>query len=419
MDLNEHISKIVEGIVDDITSNVMLKIDNLIFSAIENRLVSFNFETHIQNAASAAFEKKVSEYNIDQKKLENKILAKINSTIDEAKTLTEGMVTNTVHTRISESNIQQLIAISTKEYLADQVNNFVFPPDSIDPTAIQLKNLEISGNNVSGGIIKNFSSTGIDDRSTQIAITVLDEAVVIENNLITKDLSVEGNTYINGSLVVTGKVPEDSEFFISLSDSTAERTLQKLDRTIFNGFSDTVFNKIKNEGIDLNKITLNGKEVFKDGQLSSTLTESNLQKVGMLKELQVAGESFLAQTFYVTNKRIGINTIEPSAVLSVWDDEVEINLSKKQTDTGIIGTPRSQKLILSSNGKNNIVLDPDGSVNINELNLGSMKFTVSDKPPNFPSTRCHVVWNSNPNHGGPLGWICLGGSNWANFGIIE
>lgn len=419
MDLNEHISKIVEGIVDDITSNVMSKVDNLIFSAIENKLVSFDFETHIHNAASTAFEKKISEYSIDSKKLENKIISRINSTIDETKESTEAMVSNVVHERISESNVQQLIAISTKEYLADQVTNFVFPPNSIDPNAIQLANLTISGDNVSGGIIKNFSSTGIDDRSTQVGVTILDDAVVIENNLITKDLSVEGNTYINGSLVVTGQVPEDSNFFVSLSDKTAEKTLQKLDRTIFNGFSDTIFNKIKTDGLDLNKITLDGKEIFKEGQLAPSLVQSNLQKVGVLRELQVSGESFLSQTLYVTNKRIGINTIEPSAALSVWDDEVEISVSKKQTDMGVIGTPRNQKLILSANGKNNITLETDGSVNINDLNLGAIKFTVSDKPPNYPSTRCHVVWNSNPNHGGPLGWVCLGGTNWANFGIIE
>ena len=30
-----------------------------------------------------------------------------------------------------------------------------------------------------------------------------------------------------------------------------------------------------------------------------------------------------------------------------------------------------------------------------------------------------IVWNENPAQGGPVGWICLGGTRWAKFGIIE
>jgi hypothetical protein len=40
-------------------------------------------------------------------------------------------------------------------------------------------------------------------------------------------------------------------------------------------------------------------------------------------------------------------------------------------------------------------------------------------PPNFVSDRGHIVFNANPNVGGPLGWVCLGAANWANFGIID
>jgi hypothetical protein len=116
---------------------------------------------------------------------------------------------------------------------------------------------------------------------------------------------------------------------------------------------------------------------------------------------------------------VGINTIEPSAALSVWDDEVEITVKKKSKDTGVLGTPRSQKLILSSNGKDNVILSDDGSTQIDHLKIGAIKFTTSGTPPNFTSDRCHIVWNTNPNPGGPMGWVCLGGANWANFGIID
>jgi len=76
-------------------------------------------------------------------------------------------------------------------------------------------------------------------------------------------------------------------------------------------------------------------------------------------------------------------------------------------------------MILTANNKDNIILETDGSVRIDDLRIGSMRFTVGDKPPNYVSERGHVVWNTNPNLGGPLGWVCMGGANWANFGIID
>jgi hypothetical protein len=72
-----------------------------------------------------------------------------------------------------------------------------------------------------------------------------------------------------------------------------------------------------------------------------------------------------------------------------------------------------------TNGKDNIILETDGSVSVKQLQIGSMKFSESSSPPNYSSNRGHVVWNNNPNIGGPLGWICLGEARWANFGIID
>ena len=180
-----------------------------------------------------------------------------------------------------------------------------------------------------------------------------------------------------------------------------------------------IFDRIKQDGLDLERITLNGQEIARSNSLGSAIVNSNLQTLGELRELRVGGESLLAQTLYVTPRRVGINTIEPSAALSVWDDEIEIVAKKKSRDVGMLGTTRQQKLVLTSNGKDNIVLSDDGSTQIDHLRIGSMQFTTSSVPPNFVSERCHIVWNTNPNPGGPMGWICLGGANWANFGIID
>jgi hypothetical protein len=419
MDLNTHLAKIVEGLVADITSNVLVRVDSAISASINNRLAAYDYAAHIQEAANAAFERRISEYTVDPKRLENRIVGKINETIDAAQVQTRTLVETQVQERLSTIDFQKAITDSVSTIVADRMTEFVFPANSIDPAALKLLDLKITGDNIVGGIIENFSSTGIDDRASQVAVTVLDDATVIENNLLTKDLTVEGSMTINGKFVVNGAVPEDTEFFKTLVANSTTSILNSLDHTLFNRYSTVIFNQIKQDGLDLDRITLNGQEIAKSNSLGSGIVNSNLQTVGELRELKVSGESLLAQTMYVTPKRVGINTIEPSAALSIWDDEIEIVAKKKSRDVGMLGTTRQQKLILSANNKDNIVLSDDGSVKIDHLKIGSMQFTTANSPPNFVSERCHVVWNTNPNPGGPLGWICLGGANWANFGIID
>ena len=419
MDLNTHLAHIVQGLVADITSNVLVRVDSAISNAINNRLAAYDYAAHIQEAANTVFEKRVSEYTVDPKRLENRIVDKINETISTAKSQTRELVEQKVQESLLTVDFQRAITDSVGTLIADRMSEFVFPPNSINPDALKLTDLRISGDNVSGGIIDNFSSTGIDDRASQVALTILDENTVVENNLLTKDLTVQGSMTINGKFVVNGSVPEDTEFFKALVSSATTNTLGTLDNTLFNRYSNLIFDKIKQDGLDLTKITLDGQEIAKSNSLGSGIVSSNLQTLGELKELRVSGESILAQTLYVTPRRVGINTIEPSAALSIWDDEIEIVAKKKSKDVGILGTTRQQKLIITSNNKDNIVLNEDGSAQIDNLKIGSMRFTTANAPPNFISERCHVVWNTNPNPGGPLGWICLGGANWANFGIID
>lgn len=419
MDLNLHLNKIVEGLVADITSNVIVRVDAVITNAIDGRLAAYDFGSHIQNAAAAAFEKRVSEYTLDPKKLENRVVDKIRETIADAQLSTKNLVEEKVQESLKLVDFQKALTDAVGTIIADRMSAMIFPTNSINADAIKIADLKLSGDNISGGIVENFSSTGIDDRASQVALTILDDSTVIENNLLTKDLTVQGSMTINGEFVVNGTVPEDSEFYKSLVASTSHKTLTSVDNTLFSNYSKIIFDKIKNDGLDLEKITINGLEVATSSALGTSIVNSNLQTLGELKELRVAGESIIAQTLYVTPKRVGINTIEPSAALTVWDDEIELVAKKKSKDVGILGTTRQQKLVLTANNRDNILLHEDGSVEVSKLKIGSMQFTTADSPPNYISQRCHVVWNTNPNPGGPLGWICLGGANWANFGIID
>lgn len=302
-----------------------------------------------------------------------------------------------------------------KKYLKD-VN---FPEASIDPTAINIPKLKITGDQVSGGIIANFGSTGIDDKATDCRLTVMDDYTVSENNFITQSLTVKGQTIIEGDLIVNGEVPKSSPFVQNIIEASSAHVKASLNDALFTTFSEIIFNRIKEEGIDLSKVTLSGREVISGNTLSVGITESNLQKVGVLKELRVSGESLFAQTLYTAPKRVGINTLEPNRALSIWDEEVELGFGKRSADQAVIGTPRSQELVLSSNNKQNLVLNTDGSVTINNLTVNGISITASELPPTNDAPKGSIVFNANPSLGGPLGWVSLGGARWANFGIID
>lgn len=295
---------------------------------------------------------------------------------------------------------------------------FEWPSSSIPSYAIDTANLAISGNSVAGGIIKNFGSTGIDDRATACQVTVMDDVTVVENNLLTRDLTVKGTTTIEGDLNVTGTVPETSPLYVSIVNAATNNV--RSDQSLFKSYANLVFQQIQDTGIDLSRITLKGQELIDGNNLSNTITYSNLQRVGALQELQVTGESLLSETLYTTRTRVGVNTIEPAQALSVWDQEIEIGVGKQSNNTGVIGTPRNQTLVVSSNGKNNLTLTPDGATTVNQLNIGSViSITTGSMPPTTNQPKGAIVFNENPSLGGPMGWVSLGDARWANFGVID
>jgi hypothetical protein len=397
---------LVANILEDVQTKVGNQITDLVKDELKARLDTYNYDLAVHKL------NQVLEPD-DAEVLQKRISAAVNTVVANIQTQLETEISNLVYKKLNGIDVSQQFNQVLATAVKDKIFNVDFPEGSVSAKSIKQSDLAISGDQVAGGIIKNFASTGIDDQSTGCVVTILDAAVVVENNLVTMDLTVEGD------LNVKGKVDEDSAFYKQLADSVTKAVQQGLDTELFAGFSDTIFSKIKTDGLDLSKITVNENVVIEGDRIGYTITESNLQKLGLLKELQVSGETQLADTLYVGNKRTGINTLEPSAALAIWDEDIEITVSKERNGQGRIGTPRNQSLVLGSNQHSNIVLNTDGSTQVNDLRMGNTKITSSDTPPGFASTKGHIVFNANPSVGGPLGWVCLGAANWANFGIVD
>jgi hypothetical protein len=266
-------------------------------------------------------------------------------------------------------------------------------------------------------VIQKFGSTGIDDQSSQCQVTLLDAGVVFENTIFASQLQVKGSAEIEGNLTIGGEIV-DSPAYQKLINDASSSALTKIGPMLLDQHQSRVFDRIRQEGLDLNKITINGQVVVEGNKLLH-VTQSQLQTVGILRDLQTDGESLLSSTLYANNGRVGVNTMDPATALSVWDEEIEIGIGKQSKDIAKIGAPRNQQLVLSSNKQNNITLMPDGVAVITKLQIGNMLFSSSPTPPHYNAVRGTVVFNEQPNLGGPLGWISLGDAKWANFGIID
>lgn len=324
------------------------------------------------------------------------------------------IISRLVDARLDEA-LERAIAKKLREML--ELGNL--PQKSIGHQCIDFAGFGMTGDQIKGGIIEQFGSTGIEDRASSVQLTIMDKASAFENPVFVPALKVAGTLTVEGDLLVKGEIPTDSKTFTNLVEYSTNAVKEKLDENLFAGYAELVGKNLKESGLDLDTITQNGKPVVKGNQLGYHITDTNIQRLGMVKDLQTTGETLLSGSLYVTQKRAGVNTLDPSAAFVVWDEEVELIVTKRRQDEAFIGTNRPQKFIIGSNKKENLICNTDGTVQIDNLFVGKTQLGSSASVPNFSSHHGHILFNQNPSLGGPMGWVCLGGTRWANFGIID
>jgi hypothetical protein len=339
------------------------------------------------------------------------LLARVKQQVQKA-------VTDNVTVALSRLDIPTLVREHISNVLNSSAKTYNFPERSIKGSSVNPDGLYIKAEQIAAGVIRNFESTGIQDKSSETQVTIMDNATVFENQLVANDLHIAGSAVIDGDLLLKGTLNNTSQLFKELEERSAQTMRAELRDGMYAEFSNLVFDKIKHEGLDATVFKYAGRPFVSENSLASTILNSNLQKVGALKELQVIGETLLDETLYVSNNRVGVNTINPESALDIWDQEVEIQVGKIEQNTAFISTPRNQRLIFGSNKNYNLVCNPDGSVSVSMLHLNGVRHTSSAVTPADDSPKGTIVWNSNPSIGAPIGYVSLGGARWAQFGKI-
>jgi len=263
------------------------------------------------------------------------------------------------------------------------------------------------------------TTNGISNTAKKTELSVMDDIVVVENELLVNvinspgGITTDSNLHVKGDVTIEGDINTDAKGWKSLSNKIEKNVLNKFENQAIDKLGNAVLEYAKTDGIDFSSITINGKKLINESGLEKTVVNSNLQTLGQLNSLNVRGEAEVNNTLFVVNKRVGINTAEPSMALAVWDEEVSIVAGKIKAQTAFIGTAGIQELGIGINKRAEIIIAEDGIVTIDKLRVGRNRIKYEDALPGYQGVKGDITFNTNVSKENLVfAWACLGGHKW-------
>ena len=217
---------------------------------------------------------------------------------------------------------------------------------------------------------------------------------------ITDNLEVSGNLQVESNLVVKGTITTDTFNVQNLVTpnghlaSVGNWTYATEGELNGKGFSwqwdqgSTYLsymngNRLRtNSNFDLSaaafSYSIDNIPVLSADRLGTSVVKSNLQQIGTLNSLQVSGAVNLSDLLFVddVSNRIGIGTEEPSASLSILDNNVEIGIGSPEYGLGHIGTYSNSDFAIITDSLSRIVVKSTGEVNIGDPVKGGGRLNV-------------------------------------------
>ena len=371
---------------------------------------------------------------------------------------------------MNNTNIDQALAA-----LADALKSQNTNPLDTDPKAfikkIPLRGL--SGDHINGGKVLNFSSSGITDSATKEQVKITDESISINAlrvGVIRDNLNVEGEITaktVKVDVLEAKEIKAEIQFEKNISvtfggENSAGKGLLwtgqgYTKQFVYNQNPDRFYSS---ETIDVGRnkhFSINGIKVLDEIELGSSITKSNLREVGKLKGLLVDGDVIINDfVFYnSTSDRLGIGTDVPKAALTVAEDMIEVMLGTKDASRGMVGTYAGQGFDIVTDNASRISVSANGHIHLGNKNYpaiqvtvhGSMGINIStpdsrvaldvngavkfnnklhlsaeESPKSGSFNLGDIVWNSNPQQRGYVGWVCIRAGSpgvWNGFGKID
>ena len=333
------------------------------------------------------------------KLLEEKLFKGLQSRLDE-------MVAARAAGMVSRVDVGTQISEKIERFVVESMKSAALPEGLIPLSALDTSGLTITADAIKGGVYKDFNSTGIQDTASEPQLTIMDGAVIAEQDLISNRLSVEDSAEIKGNMNVVGDLRLDGN--LVLLNPAFSKQIQGMVR-------DTITADKASSKMDIGADALyaNGKEILRDNALGAGVAFSNLRKVGNLQELNVIGPLTATDTLSVADGRVGINTDDPSGVFTVWDEDAELTIRKHKAKTTYVGTTRDCDLVLGTNGNIGLALRRDGTTSVNRIELGGLLISVGDAAPERDGQPGELVLMRSAKEGQPWAYQCMEGKRWA------
>jgi len=356
--------------IDDIETRVAIHSDRILEKRIDSNMVRDMVYEHIK----APIEAEVNEL------LESNVSI---SNIIEARVV--NMFTKRLSVKFDNIDIDELVTNKVNDLFKQHINN----------------------------------TSGITNTANQTELTVMDDIVIVENELLVNRINSPGgittdsDLHVKGNMTIEGDINTDAKGWDSLTDKIEKNVLRNFENQAIHKLGDAVLDYAKTDGIDFSSITVNGNELVNESSLGKTVVASNLQSLGQLNNLNVKGEAEVNDTLFVVNNRVGINTSEPSMALSVWDEEVSIIVGKLKSQTAFIGTAGIQELGIGINKRPEITIHSDGIVSIDKLRIGQNRIKYETDLPGYQGVKGDITFNTNVSKDNLVfAWVCLGGHRW-------
>jgi hypothetical protein len=319
--------------------------------------------------------------------------------------------------KMQELDLKNLTERLLQERVDQCMQELIFPPGSINPESINWKRREIDfpknsihphsidwrRQSMDAAVItgqhKNFHSAGISDLSTNTQLTVTEQGVVL-GNLISDNIMSSGQSFLKdvtteGTLSIQADLSLAEPARAVLADLWQSEYQAQLARTSSWDLTDR-------------SIIANDRQVLTATSLGPGVQESNLRRLGNLLELNVMGDSNLADVMYVNQAgRVSINSPEATGALTIWDEDAELSIYKHSQKTMYVGTNRLTDLILGTHNQDQIKLTTDGDLEFTgRIRWSGRLFSISDAIPEHQGEPGEIVLVNDEIYS------CRGGNKW-------
>jgi hypothetical protein len=270
-----------------------------------------------------------------------------------------------------------------------------------------------------------------------IGTTSNDGIEIITDNTTRITVTSNGDVQVHGKLYVEEVITERSSPVVFKETSVSSNYGKGILWTgmkgptrqfVYQASPDRIWSSDSIDLADSKYFAINAISVLNQTTLGDSVTESNLQKLGLLRELQVLGDAAVTRTLSTSKISIGNFALTDHKISGYEDININLN-DNTEINIGtniVIGNTSNKTRIVSVYGQMAVgVAKPDDGVALTvagSVSFDNKKFEVAaGAPVSGIYNKGDIVWNIDPKATDYIGWVCVVPGEpgaWLPFGAI-